>query len=403
MSLPYFKEFGWEAEIVTCYTHYYECNIDQLLLESLPKDLKIHYVKALDKKWTSKIGLGSLALRSLWYFRQKVNQILKNQKFDLVYFSTTEFPICILGAYWKKKFGIPYVIDMQDPWHSDYYRNKPKHERPTKYWFSYRLNKYLEPIAIKHVDGLIAVSQAYIVTLKERYPEIVSIPSKVITFGYSEIDYQIAGTLTTDLARTINKPSLRYIGVLGIMMNKSLDLLFKNLTGKIRQEYQLVFKGTSYAPREKAKKTTDLFVTKYKISNLEEHTERLGMFEVYKEMSMAAGLLIIGTDEASYTASKIYPYLQSGKPILAILHPESNANTILKLTSNAVIINLGDHDDLVQQKLNVFVKMIEDDTYSVFEDKLKEYSAKEMTNKQCNLFNKVLLEFSSQAPITWLF
>jgi hypothetical protein len=77
-----------------------------------------------------------------------------------------------LGAYWKKKHGIPYVIDMQDPWHSDYYKNKPKAERPKKYWISYRLNKYFEPIAMKNVDGLISVSKAYIDTLKQRYPQL---------------------------------------------------------------------------------------------------------------------------------------------------------------------------------------------------------------------------------------
>ena len=92
--------------------------------------IKIHQVKAFNKKWTSKFGLGSIALRSLWFYRKKVNQLLKKGHFDLIYFSTTQFPVCILGASWKKRFQIPYVIDMQDPWFSDYYENKPKEQRP---------------------------------------------------------------------------------------------------------------------------------------------------------------------------------------------------------------------------------------------------------------------------------
>src|SRR5690606_1772161 len=112
--------------------------------------------------------------------------------FDLIYFSTTQFPVCILGAYWKKKFGIPYVIDMQDPWHSTYYLDKPKNERPPKFWFSYRLNKYLEPLAMKGVDGLISVSGAYLETLHRRYPETRQLPQEVITFGAFEQDFEIA-------------------------------------------------------------------------------------------------------------------------------------------------------------------------------------------------------------------
>jgi hypothetical protein len=182
-SLAYFHENGWDAEVVCVDPAYTNMGLDKLLLKSIPPNIKIHRVKALSIKYTQKIGLGSLALRSLWYYRKYVNGLLKTQHFDLVYFSTTQFPICILGAYWKKKFNIPYVIDMQDPWHSDYYRDKPKAEQPPKYWFSYRLNKHLEPIALKQASGLISVSEDYITALKTRYPVIKKIPAATITFG----------------------------------------------------------------------------------------------------------------------------------------------------------------------------------------------------------------------------
>jgi hypothetical protein len=165
MSTPYFEDFGWKPTIVHVDEKEVDISKDPLLIYSLPVNLKQKAVSAFSKKWTSKIGLGSIALRSLYFYLKTVNQILKKEKFDLIYFSTTQFPVCILGAYWKKKFGIPYIIDMQDPWHSDYYVNKPKNERPPKFWFSYRINKYLEPIAMKSVDGLISVSKAYIKSL----------------------------------------------------------------------------------------------------------------------------------------------------------------------------------------------------------------------------------------------
>lgn len=390
MSLPYFKEFGWEAEVVTCYTQYYECKIDELLLKSLPKDLKIHYVKALDEKWTSKIGLGSLALRSLWYFKQEVNQILKNQKFDLVYFSTTQFPICILGAYWKKKFGIPYVIDMQDPWHSDYYQDKPKHERPPKYWFSYRLNKYLEPIAMKLVDGLIAVSQSYISELKQRYPLLQNRPCEVITFGFSSIDFEIANSFK-NFNQTAEGKTLKYVGVLGPMMNKALMLLFSNINNVpyFNENWELIFKGTSYAPIHLAKKSTTIFVQKYSLTNVIEETNRLGMYEVLQELQKADGLLIIGTDNPSYTASKLYPYLQAEKPILAILHPSSSATTILNELSNAIIILLTDKDNIVIDKLKKFQSLIESKNYNVNLIKLEKFSARNLTKSQTILFDKI--------------
>jgi hypothetical protein len=69
MSLPYFQELGWEVEVVTVDERYTDLPRDEFLLQSLPGGIKVHRVKALDKRWTSKLGLGSLALRSLWFYR----------------------------------------------------------------------------------------------------------------------------------------------------------------------------------------------------------------------------------------------------------------------------------------------------------------------------------------------
>src|ERR1700712_1737733 len=124
MSLPYFAANGWDADVVTIDEHYADFGTDPLLLQSIPATTKVHKVKALRKQFTSKVGLGSIALRSLWFYRQYVNELLKHEKFDLVYFSTTQFPLCILGPYWLKKFNVPYIIDMQDPWFSNYYQDK---------------------------------------------------------------------------------------------------------------------------------------------------------------------------------------------------------------------------------------------------------------------------------------
>lgn len=386
MSLPYFAEFGWNAEVVACHPSFYDKKLDALSLKSIP-EIKVHHVGAFDKKFTSKIGLGSIALRSLLFYKKYVDNLLRERRFDLIYFSTTQFPVCILGAYWKKKFNVPYVIDMQDPWHTDYYKNKPKHERPPKYWFSYRLNKFLEPIAIKNANGIISVAKKYLVDLNRRYPDIKKQNQKVITFGYSDIDLEIAKNIkiNANLENTI-----LYFGVLGPMMYKSLDLFFRNLPEKLRKDYLMSFKGTSYTNSEKANKSTAYFVNKYNLTNVKEECERSTLYHVIGELSKAKGLLIVGTDDAGYTASKLYPYLQVKKPILAILHPESSANEILAQTSNAIIINLDDTDNLIRQKLNSFVQMIEDGSFQTYNKNLIEFSAKELTKKQCELFDNAI-------------
>lgn len=388
MSLPYFPEFGWTATIVKVDEQFGEGVKDVKLLKTIPTETIIHHVGAFPKKWTSKLGLGSLALRSMWFYRQKVNSLLKKEHFDLVYFTTTMFPLCILGAYWKRKFGIPYVIDMQDPWHSDYYENKPKHERPKKYWFSYRLNKYLEPIAMKNCSGLIAVSGKYIIDLKDRYVDLRNIPVAVITFGYSDLDYELAQEPTT---KESHKLILTYIGVLGAMMNQSLSIFFKAVA-KIpgfEAQFGIELKGTSYVPGDVVKKAVPL-ANQFGVYNIEEQPERLSMFAVITEMKATDGLLIFGTDDVGYTASKIYPYVQSRKPILAILHPQSSAYRILKDQTSATVISLMDAEKTQIESINLFLASVKAQQSLIVNDSFMEFSARRLTEKQCELFNKVI-------------
>lgn len=402
MSLPYFKDFGWEAEIVMVEDKYLETTQDSLLLQAIPSDTTIHKVKAFSKKWTGKLGLGSIALRSLWFYRKKVNRLLRNKKYDLVYFSTTQFPVCILGAYWKKKFGIPYVIDMQDPWHSDYYLDKPKNERPPKYWFSYRLNKYLEPIAMKNVDGIIAVSQAYISTLQERYKRIKEIPTEVITFGAFEKDFEIAKQNKTSAPpilqkKSDNEISIGYIGRGGYDMHDALEILFDafkkglELNPEYFQRIRFYFMGTSYAKNGAGISTiAPLAEHKGLAAYVEEKTDRLPFYQTLNTLKSFDVLFICGSNDEKYTASKIYPYILAEKPLLSIFHPKSSAVKIIKKCKAGEVVTFDETSSLQTDKILNYLENFKELYTPYIAEAFSPYSAQEMTRKQCELFDQVL-------------
>ncbi|MES2278835.1 MAG: glycosyltransferase [Bacteroidota bacterium] len=402
MSLPYFAKYGWDAEVVTVDEQYSDMVKDDLLLQSIPAGIKIHKVKALNKKWTSKIGLGSIALRSLWYYKQKVNRLLKDGKYDLIYFSTTQFAVCILGAYWKKKFGIPYVIDMQDPWHSEYYRDKPKHQQPPKYWLSYRLNKYMEPIAIKGVDGLISVSGAYIKQLKSRYAVIKDVPAATITFGAFKPDMEIAEANKQAFPRLLDTESINivYIGRGGADMHKAISPVFKALqlglqnNPKIFQKLKFYFIGTSYAPAGMGKPSILPLAKQYGVeANIVEITDRINYYHTLTTLQQADALFIPGSDDPQYTASKVYPYLLTKKPLLAIFHPDSSAVGILKsCTTNVTVLTL---DTLSNETAITLDKTLSAWAAGVFipvtlTKEMDNYSAENLTYKQTELFDKAI-------------
>ncbi|UOE48329.1 hypothetical protein MTO98_28370 [Mucilaginibacter sp. SMC90] len=401
MSLPYFAAYGWDAEVVTIDERYADMAKDELLLQSVPPGIKVHKVKALSKTFTSKVGLGSVAIRSLWYYRKTVNRLLRDNKFDLIYFSTTQFPVCTLGAYWKKRFGISYVIDMQDPWHSDYYINKPKNERPPKYWFAYQLNKYLEPIAIKNAAGLISVSAAYIDELKSRYPVIQSIPAATITFGAFEPDLQIAKDNQKLFTSLLDKNSVNivYIGRGGKDMHKAISPVFKALQTGLKEngeqyaKIKLYFIGTSYAAAGKGIAT---ILPLAKHLDIEDHvieiTDRISYYQTLLTLQQADALFIPGSDDPKYTASKIFPYLLTRKPILAIFNAASSAIPIMRQYG---VKHVYDYDNITSEKLSAFFEQLIKANFNPVEysaDAIKKYSAQEMTLAQCRLFDKITNE-----------
>src|ERR1700761_2530262 len=158
---------GWDVEILTPAPR--EVRQDAIEPDAdgfFAKDTRVHEVRAwlsaLFWPFTSRSGSWRMALPMFWHGRR----LLASGRFDLVYFSTTAFIFLAWGNRWRRRFGVPYVIDLQDPWlmPADRYRG-----RGWKARLSGWLDPCLEKAAVRHAAGLIAVSEGYIATLKRRY------------------------------------------------------------------------------------------------------------------------------------------------------------------------------------------------------------------------------------------
>jgi hypothetical protein len=407
-SVSYFEAFGYKPIVMAVKPECNENVQDELLIKTLPKDLEIIWIDAFSSKWTRKIGLGALALRSLYFYWKAGNKLLKNRQIDLVYFSTTMFPVLILGAYWKKHFNTPYVIDMQDPWHSEFYQNKPKNERPPKYWFSYNLNKFMEPIAMKKVDGIISVSQGYCDILQQRYPNITPEKCIVIPFGAFEKDFEIIKE-SKGQALNIHHSSfiITYIGRGGNDMAKSLRVIFGAFKKGLEtlpalfSKIKMQFIGTSYAPGSTGKKTIEPIAVEMGISEyVIEQPARISYFASLKLLKEADLLLVPGSEDPNYTASKLYPYIMAKKPILAVFSQTSSVIKILDDTKAGEFVAIDFNDpatfetqtNVLLEKWKIMLEkhpFVPDTNWKAFVP----YTAMEMTKKQAVFFDSVLSIF----------
>jgi len=81
-----------------------------------------------------------------------------------------------------------------------------------------------------------------------------------------------------------------------------------------------------------------------------EQTDRMPYFSVLRCLADADGLFIPGSDDKTYTASKLYPYILARKPLLAVFHQESSVTEILRATGAGSVVTFDDSHDLNQFK-----------------------------------------------------
>ena len=404
-SLPHVEDYGWTVEVWRVAPSLVERERDPLLVDTLPDDASVHTVGALDPGWTRLAGLGSLPLRSLPFYFWHGTRRLARGDIDLMYFSTTAFPVTILGRYWKQRFGVPYVIDVQDPWHTDYYLGKPPEEQPPKFWFSYRLNKYLEPVAMRGVDGIISVSQGYCDTLQERYENIDPSMCEVIPFGAAEVDFEVmeeSGVTQPLVDPDDDTIDVVYAGRGGHDMATAARGVFgalrrgrdeqPSLFGRVR----MYFVGTSYAPTGEGEKTIEPIAEEYGVADaVTERTDRIPYFQSLRLLRDADHLVVPGSDDPDYTASKLYPYILSRRPVLAVFHENSSVVDILRETGAGAAVTFDGattSDDLAQRVVEAWTPMLERLPYTPDTDwdTFQPYTAKAMTRRQMEVFDRVV-------------
>ncbi len=328
-------------------------SLDPLLLKTIPEDIVVHRVSAFEAQKTRKVGLGSLSMRSFFQMRKKGDELLSSQSFDLVFFSTTAFHVMALGPRWKRKFKVPFILDIQDPWRSDFYLDKPKSERPPKFLISYNIDKFLERRTVPYADGIISVSEGYCDTFIERYPGMTREQMEVITFGASDHDFQIARQhihYSDKVSLPTDKINIVYIGRGGHDMQFALHIIFGAIQKGLQENPALFAKlhcwfiGTSYAPAGQGARTILPVAQSFGVGEMvTEIPDRIPYFETLYLLQQANLLLVPGSTDTAYTASKIYPYLLAEKPLLAVFYQGSSVVKVLHDTGVGVAV-IFDHE-----------------------------------------------------------
>ncbi|WP_034045417.1 glycosyltransferase [Wocania ichthyoenteri] len=267
----------------------------------------------------------------------------------------------LIGLQLKERLGVKWVADFRDPWTTIGYHKQLKLTKSTQ-----QKHKTLEKEVLNAADQIIVTSS---VTKKE-FEDITKKPIEVITNGY---DYESVGKVELD-----TKFSIAHIG--SLLSKRNPEILWQVLGDLIKtnedfaKDFQLNFVGV-------VSEDVLYSIKKYKLSD---YVNNVGYVPhnksiEYQKKSQALLLIEIDSEETKcIIPGKLFEYMVSNRPILALGSKGSDVEKILKETNTGNYFYYDDYDSLKTTILTHY-KAYQNNTLQSHAIGLQRYSRKSLT------------------------
>ncbi|RLD28613.1 MAG: glycosyl transferase family 1 [Bacteroidetes bacterium] len=375
--------------------------IDESLVNEIPKDITIlkqpikePYVLAgvFSKQSSQAISKGiipkrkkqSLIEKLLLYIRgnffipdARKNWIKPSVKYLSKYISennieaiiTTGPPhsLHLIGLELKQKLGVKWLADFRDPWTSIAYHKQLKLTKS-----SLKKHKQLEKQVLQEADQIIVTS----FRTEKEFEKITNKPITVITNGY---DSEQIENVSLD-----SKFSLAHIG--SLLSERNPEVLWKVLSDIVRDDkvfqsqFQLNLVGTISNEILESLEKHGLF----QFVNLVGYVSHKKAIAHQRKSQLLLLIEIDSEDTKSIIPGKLFEYMVSNRPIIALGPDDSDVEQIIKETNTGSYINYSDYNKLKAVILESY-KAFSNNNLQSQPIGLQQYSRKELTKKLSEL------------------
>jgi len=338
---PHLPAAGWTPTVMTVDPARYEGRLDPGLEALVPSSLAVIRAGAWPAQWTRRIGLGDLGLRAFTGLKHACRAELSRRPYDALFITLYPVYPALLGPRLKAEFHLPFVLDYQDPWVGAWGLTVGSGADGSPDWksrASRRLGDWLEPRVVAAADALTAVSKGTIDGIVARIPEASRIPQGIIPLGFEPGDFErlrAQPPSTTYFDPSDGLVHLCYVGTLLPTGVETLRLLLV-ATARARAAHpearrlRLHFFGTSNQSTADRDRVRPIAEDCGVGDIVTEVPGRLDYLDALSVLTRASAILLLGSSEPHYTASKLYPALLARRPILALFHESSSVVAILR-------------------------------------------------------------------------
>ncbi|WP_319482732.1 glycosyltransferase [uncultured Draconibacterium sp.] len=358
---------------------------DYSFLKDIPPSAKVYNTFLLDLNWLFKLLYGvklhsvvnwinnvilfpAYQLQWIPFLKITLKKILKKEQISAILITAPPHSNLVISKWLKKSYDIPIIFDLRDPFT---FNLELKDQKTIEKRFSF------EKSILNCADHVITVTP----TVKKKMEEAFNLHNiSFIPNGFDEDDFKTGNNLTT------KKPNTLVISYIGKTYGEYTTIPFLIALNEIKDKLNNVevrYIGSF------TKNEID-FISSNKLDQIVKlipycsHDEAIA----YNQESDIL-LLVIANDKWRYNISgKVFEYMRSGKPILAIIPEYGDSASILKETATANLIvspdRLTRNPELLLQSFNNVRN------YKPNQNAIAKYSRKELTKNLVQIIDPLV-------------
>lgn len=390
--VKHLSKFGYEPIVFTRKTDGATL-LDETLLKDVPQNTKIIRTKAYEPaemkgilklpfKVLSKLMIPDSAIFWMMKSKEKAIQIIENEGIKIIYTTSAPYSDHLLGRYIKRKFPkIKWIADFRDEWTNNPYTLDNPHNK-----IRTNIEKNMEMSVLKEADYLITNTPV----MRENFLKISGLNGEnffVIPNGYDEEDFE-----NMNFERPKNeKFTMVYTGALyGRRKPDNFFSAIKNLKEKDLldpNKINVKLIGNYHKDKLQAKIDSLNLINQIEIVGYVPH-------DICIKNQLLADVLILiegsGVGANAFYTGKIFEYMNTKRPVLAIL-PKGVAADLVLESGIGNVANTDSISEIEKNILQYYQKWLQNTLeFSPNWEIIKNYERKKLTQSLAKIFDKAL-------------
>lgn len=392
----YLPSFGWLPNILTVKNPdwYYACDPD--LQNELSSRMKIKTALMFKSLWICGL-MNPFRIKKIDVFLKRFfihpdDQIgwlpfayfcalnsIKKGKIDAIYSTSGPITCHLIGYFLRRKTGLPWVAEFRDEWFE-----APNIEKPTR--LHEKLHYELEALIVKNADKIVTMAPVFNKLLSKHSNETNKFIT--ITGGFDEDDMITEDSLNMTKTEK-NKFIVSFIGLFydTFRPNAFVKAICQLIDEGIIPPHQISirFVGAN-SPNE---------INVHNKSNIFKFTGFVSRTKALQYLSSSNVLLLFLSKERGKDVipSKIFEYLASKKPILAVVPPDGEVAKIVSKTRAGIVADFENVSEIKKAFFELYMtwKQRNDNQNESKEDEINKYNQKYITKRYANVLNELTI------------